>query len=84
MVKILVKWDPLFWGGAAFERPFPIKTAHSGHGAVWFSAFDWGSKGRWFESSCPDFYGTPKGVPFFLPLFTAAPSLAFPPAPCYL
>lgn len=26
----------------------------SGHGAVWFSAFDWGSKGRWFESSCPD------------------------------
>ena len=27
----------------------------SGHGAVWFSAFDWGSIGRWFESSCPDF-----------------------------
>ncbi len=27
---------------------------YSEHSAAWFSAFDWGSKGREFESHCSD------------------------------
>ena len=29
---------------------------HSGRGAVWFSALDWGSRGRRFKSCRPDFF----------------------------
>jgi hypothetical protein len=47
----------------------------SGRSAVWFSAFDWGSKGREFESLRPDQLKSlnPNGLRlFYLPAMPGA------------
>ena len=42
------------------------------HSAAWFSAFDWGAKGREFESPCSDHR------------FSHSPSMAYPLAGCFV
>jgi hypothetical protein len=44
----------------AYILPLWRAVAQSG------SALEWGSRGRWFESSQPDYAGCPTG--FFLPI----------------
>ena len=56
----------IFCSGSFLNRP--------GRSAVWFSAFDWGSKGREFESHRPDhffcsLFSGPYRPDFFVPCF---------------
>ena len=49
-----------------------FKVSFSGRSAAWFSAFDWGSKGRGFESRRPDHQ------------FSHSSSMAYPLAGCFV
>lgn len=37
-----------------FFQTHIYKSSFSGRSAAWLSALEWGSRGRWFESSRPD------------------------------
>ncbi len=46
-----------------FFQTHIYKSSFSGRSAAWLSALEWGSRGRWFESSRPDH--TNKGLRTF-------------------
>ncbi len=51
--------DAVKYFGNALEKGTKgviLRESGSGYSAAWFSAFDWGSKGREFESRYPDHF----------------------------
>ncbi len=39
-----------------FFQTHTYKSSFPGRSAAWLSALEWGSRGRWFESSRPDHF----------------------------